>query len=103
MGAAQQQSVLPHDFVACETGNTLLELPEAGRFVAWIRLPDDRLLEIARTPGDYPELHVAITDAMDGEVVAHIQAELAGWTVRKINLEGAEAIPVGAGGVILAE
>ena len=91
---------LPYDFVACETGNTLIELPAEGRFVAWIRLPDDRFLEIARTPGDYPKIHIGISDMQDHEIVEHIKAELAGWFIRNINLDGAESIPVGEGGII---
>jgi hypothetical protein len=77
---------LPPDWIESERGNTLLTNDD--EFVAWIKLPgDEMMLEVTYSPGNSPSLYVTLSKWKPKATRKHVLDNLAGWFVRRWNLD----------------
>jgi hypothetical protein len=70
-----------------ERGNTLLTA-DNGAIIAWIGLQGDNRLEVSFYPDNYPALSVQVVKLDEVALATHINTNLSGWYVRRLNLDG---------------
>ena len=91
------------DLDQTERGNIWLwNTDSPGDQNAWIRLGNDRWLQISTRLDNDPGLHVSVIRTTEEKLAAHVRREFGGgcWVARKMNLEGVE---VGDNGNLLVD
>lgn len=88
MKKTESSTIFPAGFYECERGNIWLTTEEGEQHVAWFRLSKDKWLEASVVPVNYPGFQVSIIASTYEELAAHINANCAGWVIRKLNIEG---------------
>ena len=77
-----------------ERGN--VALTNGASAVLWVMDGDTAVKAVSYTPGDYPAWHLDTDCCISSEDLAeHINTNLQGWRVQKMNLEGVHTHPDG--------